>query len=96
MWDRRVARGCFIAVILLGLSVAVLAEAWLAAVAAASVDHVLSPDELQDEKLIEVVYRTHHAIDSKILIPYRVAGTGLVLCSIVGLYALTNRKSESA
>lgn len=86
----RIARGLFVIVIGLGCIVAVIGVAWLSAVAAASIDQVLSPEELRDSKLVDIVYRTHERIDAGILTPYLFGGAATALCGIFGLLALRN------
>ena len=61
---------------------------WLAAGAAASVDQILMPAELENPELIEVVYRTHQEMDSGFVLPHRAFGIATVICATIGLLSL--------
>jgi len=80
-----------VAALALGGLIVLFAIVWVPVYQAASVDVILTPDELRDRKLIEVVYRTHrdNASQQGLLVwPYRVLGVLTVLNATGGLIAL--------
>jgi hypothetical protein len=84
-------RNYLIAIIVLGLLIAVLDQFWLTAAAAVSVDVVLSAEEVKNKELVDVVYRTHRVIDHRLAFPYRILGVMTVIMGLIGMWALRYR-----
>lgn len=82
-------------VIVLGIAVALVGHLWLSTMAAVSVDAILTPEELRDDALVDVVYRTHEFVDYRLLLPYYVLGLLLVYCGISGVYSLRRTPSTA-
>jgi hypothetical protein len=92
----RAARSWLVIVIALGCCLAFFNPLWLEVEAATSVDQVLTPAELQDPKLIDIVYRTHRKIDGRFVLPHRVFGAATVVCAIFGLLSLRDAERDEA
>ncbi|QDU53897.1 hypothetical protein [Aeoliella mucimassa] len=91
------ARGYFIAVILLGLCVVLVGPLWTRALAAVSVDAILTPSELQDPQLVEAVNRAQNykLSSAGLLVPYYVLGAVLMVCGTLGCLALNSQEPRS-
>lgn len=88
---RALLRASLAAVLLLGGGTVLFSFVWVPAFQAASVDVILSPEELRDRKLIEVVYRTHRHDEGHqeaIIWPFRVMGITVVVAGVIGLVAV--------
>jgi hypothetical protein len=88
---RNLVRFALLAALALGGLIVLFSLVWIPVYQAASVDVILTPDELRDPKLSEVVYRTHrhNAPRQGLLVePYRVLGALIVLSAAGGLIAL--------
>jgi NADH:ubiquinone oxidoreductase subunit 5 (subunit L)/multisubunit Na+/H+ antiporter MnhA subunit len=73
---------------LLGAIVVLCSFVWLPAYEAASVDVILSPGELREPKLVEVVHRTHkHNAhhEAVVLAPYAPLGIMIVAVAAAGM-----------
>ena len=80
----------FTALVLGGLNI-LFSFVWSPAYQAISVDVILAPDELRDQKLIDVVYRTHRhnaARQGLLVEPYFVLGALTAMSAAGGLIAL--------
>jgi hypothetical protein len=92
----RAARTTLKVLIFLGLGLALLDPAWIDAGQAVSVDAILSPEELRDRKLIDVVYRTHRHETGSFVLPHRAFGVATVVSAIVALVLLRDAAKRDA
>lgn len=87
--SQRIVRASLVVTLALGSLTAILDVAWRPVYEAASVDGILTPEELRDKKLIEVVDRTHRYNDAhdEGRVPFFLLGALTATASLVGLVA---------
>ena len=87
-------RACLVGCLALGLLTAAADLLWPTTIDAVSVDVILTPDELRDPKLIDVVYRTHRFNRGR-RSPVAILGLTTAATAAAGLFALTRRRSRT-
>jgi hypothetical protein len=86
MTSIRLVRASLLGTLALGCLVTLLDTAWRPAYEAASVDEILTPAELSDPALIQIVYRTHrHNASGRDRFPLWVLGAMTAAASTIGL-----------
>ena len=81
----------------LGVCVMLVGPVWTRALAAVSVDVILSPEELQDPQLVEDTHRTQNQKlgSTALLFPYYVLGGVLIATGAVGYVTLRDENKNT-